>query len=304
MPRVSPPRDSFRPDGCLEHEGRSSGALDSITSDNLSSLNIFLLSDLHLPLARRVSMHFFGKRWDDHLSGMTHAWDECVGPDDVVLVPGDISWAPTPTSMKRDLEWLDDRPGKKVLSRGNHDRWWRSPGHMSSFLPRSVDHIHDGCRRIGDGVAVAAMGGTCPGDRFFTSRHARRWPTVVAEVRERLEVLRALLDHSDAAFRLLMLHYPPFNGFGEASEITELIRDSPVDVVVYGHFHRPEEWSVTWNGEIDGTTYVFGAADAIGFAPRRVGWLDGGRFWADPSTAQTPSGARIQATGRDDSSTP
>lgn len=45
-----------------------------------------------------------------------------VQPDDLILIPGDISWASTASRVREDLRWLAERPGLKVVGRGNHDK--------------------------------------------------------------------------------------------------------------------------------------------------------------------------------------
>src|SRR5579863_1168066 len=84
------------------------------------------IADTHLSFGKPKNMARFGERWEDHPGQIAAAWRACVVPDDVVLIPGDFSWADKPTKVIADLEWLSGLPGRKVLVRGNHDHWWRS----------------------------------------------------------------------------------------------------------------------------------------------------------------------------------
>jgi len=47
----------------------------------------------------------------------TH-WLEKISPQDLVLIPGDISWAMTLEEAIVDLLWLDALPGTKLLLKG------------------------------------------------------------------------------------------------------------------------------------------------------------------------------------------
>ena len=85
-------------------------------------MRLFAIGDTHLPSTRKKDMDRFG--WVGHPEPLRKAWDETVGDDDAVIVAGDISWATRPHEVMDDLAWLDARPGKKVLLRGNHDFWW------------------------------------------------------------------------------------------------------------------------------------------------------------------------------------
>ena len=55
--------------------------------------NLYALADLHLSLDGAKPMDVFGELWRDHAPRMARAWDETVAHDDVVLLPGDLSWA-------------------------------------------------------------------------------------------------------------------------------------------------------------------------------------------------------------------
>lgn len=66
-------------------------------------------------------MDVFGSVWRDHVTQLARRWEEAVAEDDLVLVPGDVSWAMSLEEAAPDLEWIERLPGTKVLVRGNHD---------------------------------------------------------------------------------------------------------------------------------------------------------------------------------------
>ena len=49
-------------------------------------------------------------------------WDKTVNKNDIVIIPGDISSFSKIPNL--DLQWLDARPGIKIVGAGNHDKWW------------------------------------------------------------------------------------------------------------------------------------------------------------------------------------
>ena len=64
---------------------------------------VYAIADLHLP-AKQKPMDIFGEHWKDHCQRISRDWLERVAPDDLVLLPGDISWA------MRLEEALDEDP--------------------------------------------------------------------------------------------------------------------------------------------------------------------------------------------------
>ena len=67
------------------------------------------------------------------IAGSKQTGGPLVTDDDTVLIPGDISWGMTLTEALPDLQFLDRLPGRKILSRGNHDYWWSSLAKMERF---------------------------------------------------------------------------------------------------------------------------------------------------------------------------
>src|ERR1700682_112308 len=108
-------------------------------------IRLFAIGDVHLPSTRGKRMDRFG--WVDHPVPLQRAWDQSVAPEDVVIVAGDISWATRPKEAAIDLQWLEARPGRKVLLKGNHDYWWGdSSSKLRTFLgdyPSIVGFLHN-----------------------------------------------------------------------------------------------------------------------------------------------------------------
>ncbi len=56
-------------------------------------MKIFAIGDLHLSHAVDKPMDIFGPQWKDHPGRIADSWRRGVGDRDLVLVPGDLSWA-------------------------------------------------------------------------------------------------------------------------------------------------------------------------------------------------------------------
>lgn len=82
----------------------------------------FFTSDLHI--RHDLAVGYRGFRLEDgtvdhdaYERTLAENWDSRVSKDDIVYVLGDIALNP----RKGAFEWLDARPGRKILISGNHD---------------------------------------------------------------------------------------------------------------------------------------------------------------------------------------
>ena len=76
--------------------------------------HVYAIGDLHLSLSvPNKAMDVFGARWQNHAERIREAWQDTVRPEDLVLIPGDISWAMTLEEALPDLEAVGRLPGKK-----------------------------------------------------------------------------------------------------------------------------------------------------------------------------------------------
>ena len=77
---------------------------------------------------------YFGQNWEKHDEKIANSWKSKVNNDDLVVLPGDFSWAMKLEDTKQDFEYLQNLPGKKLLLKGNHDYWWNTLVKMRNFL--------------------------------------------------------------------------------------------------------------------------------------------------------------------------
>ena len=89
-------------------------------------MRVFAIGDLHLPGSQGKPMDVFGAHWERHFEKICEDWRARVLPEDVVLLPGDLSWAMTLEEAAQDIAAICALPGQKLLLRGNHDYWWSS----------------------------------------------------------------------------------------------------------------------------------------------------------------------------------
>ena len=88
------------------------------------NMSIYVIADLHLSFKQEKPMNIFGDNWTNHAEKIRKNWIEKVKEEDLVVLPGDFSWAMYLEDAYEDFKFLNDLPGKKLLLRGNHDYWW------------------------------------------------------------------------------------------------------------------------------------------------------------------------------------
>jgi len=231
-------------------------------------MTVWAISDLHLAFGNPERRDRYAGRWRDHAARIEQAWREAVRPEDLVLLPGDLSTARNHREVQPDLEWLGALPGIKVLAPGNHDRWWNSAAPVRKILRRRMIAV-DGDAAAVDGLVVCgARGAPAPSDRCSCAdRHvADRELGVLESALEHASRLRA--DRDTPLF--VLWHFPPFDAHRRAGPWVDRFEQAGVTACVYGHLHIEAQWSLAVQGSIRGVRYYCVAADAIGFRPVRI----------------------------------
>lgn len=226
-------------------------------------MRLYAIADPHLSRAEPKPMTVFGPGWEGHPDAFFKGWCSVVDEEDLVLVPGDLSWAMRFEDALPDLEDIAELPGRKVILRGNHDYWWPSISKLRRSLPGGMFAVQNDAVEV-DGVVVAgSRGWVCPGSRGFTDQDDK----IYRREAERLALSLRAAERLPGRYRVVMLHFPPTNPRLQPSAFTEMIKDFGPDALVFGHVHGDNEGIL---GRLDGIDVHFVAADAIGFVPRLV----------------------------------
>ena len=226
-------------------------------------MTVFAISDLHLP-ARMKPMDVFGPHWANHFERISEDWRAKVGAEDLVLIPGDISWAMRLEEALEDLQRISALPGRKVLLRGNHDYWWNAIGKVRRALPEGMYALQNDCLQL-DGVLLAgSRGWTIPADPEAEDEDAR----VYRRERVRLEMSLKYARQKDAEAPLtVMMHYPPLSETNPG--FSDLLEAYGARDVVYGHLHGAGLQGAI-RGERNGITYHQVSCDGLGFRVYKV----------------------------------
>lgn len=230
-------------------------------------MNIYAIGDLHLSFANPKPMDIFGDNWTDHPEKIRRAWLESITEDDLVLIPGDISWAMNLEEARPDLDYIAELPGKKVMIRGNHDYWWSTVSKVRKALDPSISVLQNDSLKVTDDLVIAAARGWDSPGSFHFDEHDR---TVYEREVGRLKLS---LDHAvkqGAARIWVMLHYPPTNEKHQSSGFLDVLHQYPVEKVIYGHLHGKEGHRGALEGVHHGISYHLVACDYLDFTPLKL----------------------------------
>ncbi|MGI6162074.1 MAG: metallophosphoesterase [Christensenellales bacterium] len=226
-------------------------------------MRVFAISDLHLSLAFPKEMDIFGDNWIDHWGKIRDSWQQTVSEDDVVLVPGDISWAMKLDDAMLDLNSIAEMPGQKILLRGNHDYWWQSISKVRSALPKGMYALQNDCVEYDAFTICGTRGWTCPGNVSFSQSDNKIYEREVARLRMSLSAARK------GKPIIAMLHYPPFNEKRQPSGFTEALEEFQARRLVYGHLHGKSHWRA-FEGDYNGIDMRLVSCDYLDFKVKEI----------------------------------
>lgn len=221
-------------------------------------MSIFAISDLHLSLGVDKPMDIF-KGWDNYTKRLQANWQRLVKPEDTVILPGDFSWGLKIEETKKDFEFLESLPGKKLLLKGNHDLWWSTAKKIHEFFESnnfsSVDIIYNNCAVV-ENYAVAGTRGW-----FYDDTGSKK---VLMREAGRLDASLTAAEKTGLPI-LCFLHYPPVYGDSVCNEIFYNIKKHNIKKVYYGHIHGLGYINAV--KEYDGVEFKLISCDCIDFTP-------------------------------------
>jgi len=230
-------------------------------------MSIYTIGDLHLSFKENKPMSIFGENWSEHEEKIKKDWKEKVKENDLVVLPGDFSWAMYLKDTDEDFKYLNELPGKKLLIKGNHDYWWTTIKSMRNFLEennfKNIDFIHNNSYEFEDKIIVGTRGwskneGTPDDDKII-----------------KREVLRLELSIKDGINKfgedkeiIVFMHYPPIIKSNlinnELSDFVKIMKKYNIKKCYYGHLHSNSIRDAV-EGEHYGIDFRLVSADGLDF---------------------------------------
>jgi hypothetical protein len=199
--------------------------------------------------------------WTNHARLIYENWVKIVQPEDLVLVPGDISWAMRLEEAKSDLGFLSLLPGKIVGVQGNHDYWWQGISRVRAVLPSNVFLIQNDHVWINGLALCGTRGWTCPGTAYFQEKDEKIYNRELIRLEISLKSVKL-----PAKEIIVLMHYMPTNEKHEFNRFIEVLQEYAVSTVVYAHLHdqakRYRLPDKAW-----GINFYLTSADYLGFKP-------------------------------------
>lgn len=225
-------------------------------------MSVYAIADLHLSFGVNKSMDVFAG-WGDYVKKIEESWKATVRDTDTVVIAGDISWAMKIEESKKDFEFINNLPGKKILIKGNHDYWWSTKAKINNFLKEnSFDTIS-----ILFNDAYPAENICVCGTRgwMYNSESDEDEKILSREVGR----LRCSLDMAKKhnLEPVVFLHYPPVYGDKESEEIMNLLIERKVKKCYYGHIHGNVSKRNIVEGDYKGICFKLISCDYINFCP-------------------------------------
>lgn len=233
-------------------------------------MKIFGISDLHLSFNENINkpMDVFGTGWSHHSERLEEFWRELISDEDLVLIPGDISWGLKLEEAIADFDWIHGLPGMKIISKGNHDLWWGRINYLNS-LYEDIVFLQNDCYVLeNEGIVIAASRGwPYPGSEEYSEHDEKIYARELSRMRLGLDAAR---KSAPEARILACLHYPPSDPAGRRTGFTDILEEYGVWKCVYGHLHGFNSFGRGIRGNVRGVEYQLVSLDYLGARPKLI----------------------------------
>ena len=229
-------------------------------------MSIYVIADLHLSFSQDKPMDIFGKNWESHAEKIKQDWLAKVNDDDMVVLPGDFSWAMHLEDTYLDFKYLNELPGKKVLLKGNHDYWWTTVTSMKKFLEENkfnnIEFLYNNAIEYENKVFV--------GSRGWALQDTENSKKMINRECQRLElsIKDAINNYDNTKEIIAFMHYPPLVKQqlleNNHLEFYKVLKKYDIKRCYYGHLHGNSHKDAI-NGDIGGINFSLISADYLNF---------------------------------------
>ena len=228
-------------------------------------MKIFAIADLHFDYKKEKPMDVFGDNWENHEEKIIENWKSTVKQGDLVLIPGDVSWALKLDEALDDLLRIENLPGIKIIGKGNHDYWWSTASKLDSLGLKTIKFLKNNSYKFDDFVVCGTRGWDTMEEYSDEVNNKKIFLRELNRLKISLESAK-----QDKGRIVVMLHYPPFSSDGLPNEFFSLMKDFKVDTCIYGHLHGREGHKIAKEGLIEDIMVHCVSSDYMDFNLKRI----------------------------------
>ncbi len=246
-------------------------------------MSLYAIGDLHLHFQSELKSRnqIEDKVWQNHEEIFLDNCRRTIKEDDTLVLVGDHSWGKKMEECKKDLEYISNLPGRKILLRGNHDKFWdvKKTNQLNEAFKDKLYFLQNNYYSYEDYALVGTKGYTFEGP-FYLDRYGnvQGWDEAEAEHAEKLvkRETERLITSFEAAKAdgykkfVMFLHYPPTNILQTNSIFTKLAEQYKVEQVVYGHCHGESRFHDSIIGKKRRIRYSLVSGDFLRWKPLQI----------------------------------
>jgi predicted phosphohydrolase len=200
---------------------------------------------------------------------------------DTLVLVGDHSWGKNLAECEMDLQYICDLPGRKILTRGNHDMFWdvKKTGQLNRLYQPRLAFLQDSYECYRDYAIVGTKGYTFEGP-FYLDRRGRITGWDEEEEQHAKKLIDRELQRLRKSFELakadgyrkyiMFLHYPPTNILEKRSGFTDMAEEYGAEQVIYAHCHGESRFHDSIQGEYRGRIYRLVSGDYLRWMPLKI----------------------------------
>ncbi len=244
---------------------------------------LYAIGDLHLHFQSelKAKAQLKDALWKDHERKFMENCGKLIRDEDTLVLIGDHSWGKNLSECEQDFDYIRSLPGRKILTRGNHDMFWDAgkTKKLNELFQPELTFLQDGYETYRNYALVATKGFTFEGPFYLNGKrqiigwdedkelHARKLVDREAK-RLRSSLDRAKADGYDHF--IVFLHYPPTSILEESSIFTAICGEYGVSKLIYAHCHGYSRFHDSIEGVYGSCAYHLASGDFLNWQPLKV----------------------------------
>ena len=245
-------------------------------------MSLYAIGDLHLHYQSELKAQNQLKDpvWKGHEERFRANCLNLLKEEDTMVLVGDHSWGRNLSECEKDLEYIRKLPGRKILTRGNHDMFWdvNKTRKLNELYPDLL-FLQDSYAVYQNYALIATKGFTFEGPYYldrkgrivgYDEENKAKADKLVERELKRLEKSFQLAKEDGYDHFIVFLHYPPTNVMEENSQFTRMAESYGASKLIYAHCHGERRFHDSLDGIHNGIYYQLVSGDYLKWEPYKV----------------------------------